>query len=117
MAERVTYRRRHPYRTRSNRTRLVRTPGGKLVVQYMKKKVNNPHCKVSGVKLNGLKAYRPSELSCKRLTKRHKKVNRIYGGCLSHAVVRERIIRAFLLEEQKIVRKVIKLESKAKPSK
>lgn len=86
-------------------------------MQYLKKKVNNPHCKVSGVKLNGLKARRPCELSNKRLAKRHKKVNRIYGGCLSHAVVRDRIIRAFLLEEQKIVRKVIKLQSKAKSGK
>lgn len=30
----------------------------------------------------------------------------MYGGHLSHAVVRERIIRAFLIEEQKIVKKV-----------
>jgi large subunit ribosomal protein L34e len=49
---------------------------------------------------------RPSEVSAKRLAKRHKTVNRIYGGHLSHAVVRERIVRAFLIEEQKIVKKV-----------
>lgn len=49
---------------------------------------------------------RPSEVSAKRLAKRHKSVNRIYGGHLSHAVVRERIVRAFLIEEQKIVKKV-----------
>jgi large subunit ribosomal protein L34e len=53
-----------------------------------------------------LPALRPSEISAKRLAKRHKSVNRIYGGHLSHAVVRERIIRAFLIEEQKIVKKV-----------
>ncbi|GMH33196.1 hypothetical protein BSKO_01030 [Bryopsis sp. KO-2023] len=110
MTERVTYRRRHPYKTKSNRTRLVRTPGGRLVVQYVKKKVNNPRCRISGLKLQGLKAYRPAALSCKRLSKRHKTVSRKYGGCLSHGVVRERIVRAFLLEEQKIVRKVLKLQ-------
>jgi large subunit ribosomal protein L34e len=33
-------------------------------------------------------------------------VNRIYGGHLCHSVVRERIVRAFLIEEQKIVKKV-----------
>jgi large subunit ribosomal protein L34e len=33
-------------------------------------------------------------------------VNRAYGGHLAHGVVRERIIRAFLIEEQKIVKKV-----------
>lgn len=40
------------------------------------------------------------------MSKRQKTVNRIYGGCLSHNVVRERIMRAFLVEEQKIVKKV-----------
>lgn len=53
-----------------------------------------------------LPALRPSKISNKRLAKRHKTVNRIYGGHLSHAVVRERIVRAFLIEEQKIVKKV-----------
>lgn len=81
-----------------------------MVVQYVKKKVNNPRCRVSGVKLQGIKAYRPSEMSSKRLSKRHKTVTRKYGGCLSHSVVKERIIRAFLLEEKKIVRKVLKLQ-------
>lgn len=33
-------------------------------------------------------------------------MNRAYGGHLAHGVVRERIIRAFLIEEQKIVKKV-----------
>jgi hypothetical protein len=30
----------------------------------------------------------------------------VYGGQLSHSVVRERIVRAFLIEEQKIVKRV-----------
>lgn len=51
-----------------------------------------------------LPARRPSELC--RISKRQKRINRIYGGCLSHKVVRERIVRAFLVEEQKIVKKV-----------
>lgn len=37
-----------------------------------------------------IKAIRPSNLTRKKLTKRHKSVNRIYGGCLDHKVVRER---------------------------
>ena len=52
---------------------------------------------------------RPATL--KRLSKKNKTVNRIYGGALSHAVVRERIVRAFLVEEQKIVKKVLKLQA------
>lgn len=37
-------------------------------------------------------------------------MNRAYGGVLSGSAVRERIIRAFLVEEQKIVKKVLKLQ-------
>lgn len=44
------------------------------------------------------------------MSKKNKTVNRAYGGTLSHKVVRERIIRAFLVEEQKIVKKVLKLQ-------
>ena len=33
---------------------------------------------------------------------------RAYGGVLSHKAVREKIVRAFLIEEQKIVMKVLK---------
>jgi ribosomal protein L34E len=80
--------------------------GGRLVVQYRVKKASYPKCPVTGQRLPGIKALRPQEYSNKRMSKRQKTVNRIYGGCLSHNVVRERIMRAFLVEEQKIVKKV-----------
>jgi len=38
MAQRVTLRKRQPYNTVSNRRRVVKTPGGKLVVHHLKKK-------------------------------------------------------------------------------
>ena len=76
------------------------------MVQYRTKKASFPKCPITGQRLAGIKALRPSEYSNKRMSKRQKSVNRIYGGCLSHGVVRERIVRAFLLEEQKIVKKV-----------
>lgn len=76
------------------------------MVQYRTKKASYPKCAVTGQRLAGIKALRPSEYSDKRMSKRQKSVNRIYGGCLSHKVVRERIMRAFLVEEQKIVKKV-----------
>ncbi|KAI8471187.1 MAG: ribosomal protein L34Ae [Monoraphidium minutum] len=110
MVQRLTYRRRHCYASASNRTRVVKTPGGKLVVQYQKKPTKHPKCGATGVILHGLPQRRPASL--KRLSKKNKTVNRIYGGALSHAVVRERIVRAFLIEEQKIVKKVLKLQSK-----
>jgi len=45
-------------------------------------------------------------MSNKRLSRPAKTVHRIYGGHLSHRVVKDRIVRAFLIEEQKIIKKV-----------
>jgi large subunit ribosomal protein L34e len=104
MVQRLTYRRRHCYNTASNRKRVVKTPGGKLVVQTQKKPTKHAKCGATGVTLHGLPQRRPATLA--RLSKKDKTVNRIYGGALSHAVVRERIVRAFLVEEQKVVKKV-----------
>ena len=42
------------------------------------------------------------------MAKNKKSVTRSYGGVLSAGAVRERIVRAFLVEEQKI-KKVLKL--------
>merc|ERR1711992_457583 len=91
MVQRVTYRRRLSYNTRSNRRKIVRTPGGRLT-------------------LKGVKPSRPADRS--RLSLRQKKVYRAYGGVLSHKAVREKIVRAFLIEEQKIVAKVLKNQGK-----
>ena len=35
-----------------------------------------------------------------------------FSGVLSHRAVREKIVRAFLIEEQKIVNKVLKAQGK-----
>lgn len=53
---------------------------------------------------------RPAEYKRSRLSRNRRTVNRAYGGVLSGGAVRERIIRAFLVEEQKIVKKVLKLQ-------
>jgi hypothetical protein len=42
--------------------------------------------------------------SRKHMSKNKKSVTRAYGGVLSAGAVRERIVRAFLVEEQKIVK-------------
>ncbi|CAB3406456.1 unnamed protein product [Caenorhabditis bovis] len=106
MANRVTYRRRLSYNTKSNKKRIVKTPGGRLVVQYIKKRGQIPVCKDTGVKLHGLTPARPRALTL--LKKNQRTVSRAYGGCLSPNAVKERITRAFLVEEQNIVNKVIK---------
>ena len=78
---RVTYKRRASYRTKSNRFRTVKTPGGKLAIQYIKKKTN-------GKAMQGLKVARPAQLS--RMAYRSRTVSRPYGGNLTHTEVRDR---------------------------
>ncbi|KAK9268333.1 hypothetical protein L1049_000603 [Liquidambar formosana] len=86
MVQRLTYRKRHSYATKSNQNRVVKTPGGKLVYQTTKKRASGPKCPVTGKRIQGIPHLRPAEYK------------------------RERIIRAFLVEEQKIVKKVLKIQ-------
>ncbi|PKU85633.1 60S ribosomal protein L34 [Dendrobium catenatum] len=54
MVQRLTYRKRHSYATKSNQTRVVKTPGGKLVYQYTKKRASGPKCPVTGKRIIGV---------------------------------------------------------------
>ncbi|CAJ1038181.1 Ribosomal protein L34e, putative, partial [Leishmania shawi] len=113
---RVQYRRRMHYATRGNRMKMVRTPGNKLVMQKRAKRSQGIHTPwVLGHKrLGGTKALRHIDA---RLASRHEKsVSRAYGGVLSHAQVRDRIVRAFLVEEQRIVKQALKEHKKMKLS-
>ena len=78
---RVTYKRINSYRTKSNRFKTVKTPGGKLAIQYIKKKTN-------GKSMRGLKAARPS--IPRRMSVKARTVSRPYGGNLTHMEVRDR---------------------------
>jgi large subunit ribosomal protein L34e len=51
-------------------------------------------------------ALRPREYA--QLSKPKKTVQRAYGGSRCGNCVRDRVVRAFLIEEQKIVKKVLK---------
>jgi large subunit ribosomal protein L34e len=110
MVQRLTYRRRHCYATKSNQTRVVKTPGGKSVFQTAKKRAKGPKCSITGKRIAGIPHLRPTEYKTSRLHRHRKTVNRAYGGNMSGSAVRERIIRAFLVEEQKIVKKVLKIQ-------
>lgn len=110
MVQRLTYRKRHSYATKSNQTRVVKTPGGKLVYQTTKKRASGPKCPVTGKRIQGIPHLRPTEYKRSRLSRNRRTVNRAYGGVISGCAVRERIIRAFLVEEQKIVKKVLKIQ-------
>uniref|UniRef100_A0A914UWN5 Large ribosomal subunit protein eL34 n=1 Tax=Plectus sambesii TaxID=2011161 RepID=A0A914UWN5_9BILA len=111
MPQRLTYRRRLCYNTKSNKKQVSKTPGGRLVYLYRKKKGSIPKCGDTGVKLKGVAAVRPKKLM--GLSHRMKTVTRTYGGCLSAGAVKERIVRAFLIEEQKIVVRVLKAQEAA----
>lgn len=112
MANRLRYRRRLSYNTKSNRTRVSKTPGGRLVYLYVKKRGTAPKCGDCGTKMNGLPAVRPIKL--KKLAAPKKTVNRAYGGARCHKCLRQRIVRAFLIEEQKIVVRALKAAKERK---
>lgn len=97
---RVTYRRQTPYNTRSNRVKIVKTPGGKLVYHHKRKPGTVPKCGDCGTALIGIKARRPREFA--NISKRQKTVQRAYGGSRCANCVHDRIIRAFLIEEQQV---------------
>eukprot|EP00457_Paulinella_chromatophora_P018965 gb/GEZN01020458.1/.p1 GENE.gb/GEZN01020458.1/~~gb/GEZN01020458.1/.p1 ORF type:complete len:127 (-),score=20.64 gb/GEZN01020458.1/:202-582(-) len=112
MVQRLTYRRRHAYNTGSNKVKKVKTPGGKLNLQYLVKKVKGASCGDCGTRLPGLPAERP--FSLRTLKKRQRTVSRAYGGSRCGGCVKTRIIRAFLIEEQKIVKHVLRTMKSAK---
>ena len=79
--KRVTYIRKCSYRTKSNRFRTVKTPGGKLAIQYIKKTTK-------GTGMHGVSKLRPGAFARTRSSKRS--VSRAYGGKFSANEVRER---------------------------
>jgi len=103
---RLTYRRRASYNTKSNKVRVSRTPGGKLVYLKVKKAGTAPKCGDCGTKLAGIPALRPREYAT--ISRPKKTVQRAYGGSRCAGCVQDRIVRAFLIEEQKVVKKVLK---------
>lgn len=108
---RVTLTRRHAYRTNTNRVKTIKTPGGRHAVQYMAKhragaKCGDCKCSLPGIKHMDRRGF-------KQAHKKDKTVARAYGGNRCHSCVKSRIVRAFLIEEQKIVKKVL-AEKKSK---
>ena len=151
MAQRVTLRKRQPYNTTSNRRRVVKTPGGKLVYHHLKKLGTAPKCGDCGIALPGVRLlYSPmSQLKrlihvfwldpCPSTARVFQNIQAPENGAsgvwwlevrrLCQVSVRglanlstrssdveptttHRILRAFLVEEAKIVKKVIKSQQK-----
>ncbi|KAK4699949.1 large subunit ribosomal protein L34e, partial [Phenoliferia sp. Uapishka_3] len=85
---------------------------GKLRYLCIKKLPTSPKCGDCHIALPGIPALRPRQYS--QISKRQKTVQRAYGGSRCATCVRDRIVRSFLVEEAKIVKKVIKSQGKAK---
>mmetsp|Transcript_105052 Transcript_105052/g.146492 ORF Transcript_105052/g.146492 Transcript_105052/m.146492 type:complete len:113 (+) Transcript_105052:1-339(+) len=96
---------RHSYNTRQHGARAVRTPGGKLKAQRIYKTAKGPRCSDCKSSLQGIKHVKSSQYQ--RMKKRERTVSRAYGGSACATCVKQRIMRAFLLEEQKAVKKVL----------
>ncbi|KAK4276025.1 hypothetical protein QN277_019022 [Acacia crassicarpa] len=110
MVQWLKYRGRHSYATKSNHHRVVKSPGGKLLYQTTKKRASGPKYLVTGKRIQGIPHLRLDEYKRSRLSRNRRTVNRAYGGVLSGGALRERIIQAFLVEEQKFVKKVLKIQ-------
>merc|ERR1712072_792445 len=78
MVQRLTYRRRHCYATKSNGVRKVKTPGGKITLHNVSKKYSAPKCGDCHAALQGIPVLKPVLYS--RLAKNKKNVSRAYGG-------------------------------------
>jgi large subunit ribosomal protein L34e len=55
MLDHVTDRTLHRYNTRSNKTRVIKTPGGALRLLHIKKRGTAPKCGDCGIKLPGVR--------------------------------------------------------------
>ncbi|HSO26049.1 MAG TPA: 50S ribosomal protein L34e [Methanobacteriaceae archaeon] len=75
------------FRSRSYKRTFKRTPGGKTVLRYKKKKPSKHICGECGKLLHGVPRGRPYEI--KKLAKTKKRPNRPYGGYLCSECVRK----------------------------
>jgi large subunit ribosomal protein L34e len=151
MAQRVTLRKRQPYNTTSNRRRIVKTPGGRLVYHHIKKQGTSPKCGDCGINLPGVRARIRTRwcvsvkadllvdpCSASEKIRDHLEAPKdchesvrwlaVWGLCQgtvrssslatrahpSYSSRPSRILRAFLVEEAKIVKRVIKQQTAKK---
>lgn len=96
---------RHSYNTKQHKAKPVRTPGGTLKAQRIVKTAKGPRCSDCKCTLQGIKHIKDSKYRATK--KRERTVSRAYGGSACSGCVKSRIMRAFLLEEQKAVKKVL----------
>ncbi|RKO95158.1 hypothetical protein CAUPRSCDRAFT_732, partial [Caulochytrium protostelioides] len=62
MVQRVTYRRRLSYNTKSNKISVTKTPGGRIVAHRLRKRGSPVSCGDCGIALAGIPHARPAVL-------------------------------------------------------
>ena len=77
-------------RSRTLRRVFRRTPGGKTVLHFMKRKPSKAKCGKCGRLLAGVPRERPYKMM--RLSKTKKRPERPYGGVLCSACTRQKIV-------------------------
>lgn len=87
-----------PHRTRSLRRKQVRTPGGKLVTRYLKRKPKIAHCATCKKTLKGVPRERPYKMH--KLPKTKKRPERPYGGVLCSSCMRKKIRETYTGSEK-----------------
>ncbi|MDI6737867.1 MAG: 50S ribosomal protein L34e [Nanoarchaeota archaeon] len=77
------------YRSRTFRRVFVKTPGGKTVMHYRKRKPSKAHCAGCGALLHGVPRERPFIMQ--RMGKTEKRPERTFGGELCSKCTRIRL--------------------------
>ncbi|HIP66318.1 MAG TPA: 50S ribosomal protein L34e [Pyrodictium sp.] len=92
-------------RTRSRRRVYRRTPGGRTVIHYEKRKPGPARCGMCGMPLNGVPRLRPVEL--RNLPLSQKRPERMFGGVLCvrclEKVLKKTIREQVIAELEKII--------------
>lgn len=78
------------HKSRTFRRVFRKTPGGRTILMYKKRKPSKAHCACCGRVLNGVPRERPYVI--KKLPKTQRRPERPYGGMLCSACTRKRII-------------------------
>jgi len=78
-------------RSRTFRRVYIKTPSGKNVVSYRRRKPKSAHCSNCGKILHGISRELPYKM--KNMPKSQKRPQRIYGGTLCHNCVKMEIIK------------------------
>ena len=103
---------RPPPLPRPRLTPLPPLPGGNLTVHYVQKKAKGARCAGCSKGLQGIPRLRPYEY--KNIPKSARTVSRPYGGSQCATCTRDRVLRAFIIEERKIVKRVLAAKAASK---